>query len=733
MIHQHKKDKEMPDTNEDAKTQSRLNELIDGEGWSKLSFWQKLKTIMRPKNNDRAHLKNILIQENLFNLLMGSLWPPLIRAKDMHWFAGGVALDTTKRNSQQSWERLKYDINDHIWVDGQRKLTTEISAMPLVEKEPIEEEIHDIPERLARQPFRMIETRIAKIISMTGIIGSAVALAPLMAPLVGGMSAAIAAVGGMAMAGTAAGLHFSTRLNKLSKRSQEHIRAAWREMIKYRRISNRGAETLEATGKQEEINEKYRLADQDSKEVDMAINQKRMKIGTRNIWTSVGISLGSLGIVTALGFLNGLTLPAIAASASGIYLASNTFLGSLQRLFGAIQTENDLNVQMRHDYSKIRHKKEYDLTYGNKKLKGNENVLRIKGIRFSLRDKNHPENRVDKPMIESQETIVFGPGINVINGPSGCGKTTLYKLLKHWDDLDSGSIEYGTIDENGNFHGTPLTELGPNPKLPIAFSFQQTMGFRDMTIDEFWRLGAEHMDPETIKKWADKYEIDIWTKSTPPQYKQMRNLSGGELKRAAFILSLLQHKPILVIDECTSGLNEVLAKKVVDEINELGKERTIIFTTHNVDELARLDVKQLIDIHKRPDGTSELTVYKDISKKQKQDYIAAIHASEPKKEEKEPTTAELIRESLAGTYHVEAHKNVFLRKLEQTLAYGQMVDARKSIRAIKANKELSWSTAIRKGKLREKLKRNVEASFISPQIHHIADRKTARKKRSGRT
>ena len=63
---------------------------------------------------------------------------------------------------------------------------------------------------------------------------------------------------------------------------------------------------------------------------------------------------------------------------------------------------------------------------------------------------------------------------------------------------------------------------------------------------------------------------------------------------------------------------------MVDEINELGKKRTIIFTTHNVDELKRLNVKQLIDIHKNANGVSEMTVYKGITKKQKDEFIKVM-------------------------------------------------------------------------------------------------------------
>ena len=721
----------MADKAEQAQIQARLDELTNGDDWAKLSPFGKLKRLIRPQKDDRARLKSIIIKENLFDLLMGSLWAPLIRSKDLGLFSAGVALDTTKSRSRLSWGRLKYDLNDHIWVDVQRKLKAEISAMPLVEKEPIEEEVNEIPQEIAQRTVRLIETRLMKMVSATGIVGSGVVLVPLLAPLVGGTIAALGTISAIALAGAGVGVYFDKRLKRLSHRSQNHIINAWRNMLKYRRISNKASETLEATGTQQETDEKYKQAEQDSKEVDMAINEKRMQLGAKNVWASVGIILGSLAAVTTLGLLNGIPLLGLGLSVSSIYLASNTFLGSLQRWFSAGQTESDLKIQMKKKYEKIRHKKEYDLICGSKKLKGTENALRISNIRFSLRDEKHPEKRNSTPMIDSKETIVFGPGINVINGPSGCGKSTLYKLFKHWDDVDRGSIEYGTI-KDGVFNGTPLTDLEAKPDLPVAFSFQQLHGCRDMTIDEFWRLGKKNLNSETIKKWAEMFGLEAWTDEEKTRYKQIRNLSGGELKRVALALALLQTKKrIVVLDECTSGLDEALAKKVVDIINDLAKDPnvTIIYTTHNIDELERLDVKQLIDIHKTPEGSSEMTVFKNITKKQKKAYIAAVHSREPKPpQKKQPTILELRKESQLGDYEEKPHENIYLKQLMESLSHGRAVDVYKAIKAIKANKELTWRQAIRTRRLKEKFAKNVEASFIPPAVHRIARKKTHRKK-----
>ena len=321
-----------------------------------------------------------------------------------------------------------------------------------------------------------------------------------------------------------------------------------------------------------------------------------------------------------------------------------------------------------------------------------------------------------------------------MNGPSGCGKTTLYKLLKHWDDLDRGSIEYGTM-KNGKFSGTSVAQLEQKPKLPIGFSFQQLQGFNQFTIDEFWRLGAPNMRSDEIQELADRFELPIWADNKKTMYKEMRQLSGGELKRAGLVLSLLQEKPILVIDECTSGLDEVLAKKVVDEINKLGKNKTIIFTTHNVDELWRLDVKQLVDIHKRSDGVSDMTVYENMTENDKKEYIASVHAREPQKKEedqsesvegkkKDRSIIDLVRACHSHDAEGEAvHENTYLKGLQQRLAHGSVVDAREAIEAVQENAGLSWGQARRQGRLLEKFKKDLNASFVPRKVRRVAQKR----------
>ena len=717
----------------DEKATARINELANGSGWNKLGFFQRIKRLIRPpEEDDRSQYKHIAIMQKVINLLSSSLWPPLIRSKHVPLVGVGIGVDITKQHSALSWLQKKWDLAYHIWVDVQNKLKTEISALPLVEKEAIKEEAIEVPSAIGQKMDHLIESRITKVVSGVGIIGSSLALVPLMAPFLGGLVPATLATVGLGAAGASIGTFFDRKLRNLSTRTHPHIIKAWQDMLKYRRVSNEGAETLEATGKQEEMDEQYRLAEQDSKEIDTVTNAKRMKIGAKNLWASMGIIGGLLGLTIGMGILGKMPWPMLTASVSGIYLAANTFLGSLQNFFGARESERNLMVELINKYEKIRHKKAYDLICGNEELKGNENAIRISNVRFSFRDKKDPSKRNKKAVIDSDQTIVFGPGINVINGPSGCGKTTLYKLLKHWDDLDRGSIEYGMV-KDGKFTGKPLTSLKAKSELPIGFSFQQLQGFSNFTVEEFWRLGSDKLDKKTIEAWAKKFQISIWADDKKTRYKQMSDLSGGELKRVGLVLSLMQGKPILVIDECTSGLNEVLAKKVLAEINELGKTHTIIFTTHNVDELRRLDVKRLVDIHKHPDGHSEMTLYEVLTKKQKEEYIASVHAQEPKVvEEDEVPIDELIRRSHAGPQEDKKHKNKHLENLGKTLHEGRVFDAYKVIRAIKADDELTWLRAIRERRIKEKIKKNIAASF-KPGVRSALKRLTAEEGRRQRS
>ena len=74
-----------------------------------------------------------------------------------------------------------------------------------------------------------------------------------------------------------------------------------------------------------------------------------------------------------------------------------------------------------------------------------------------------------------------------------------------------------------------------------------------------------------------------------PISDQGRNISGGQLQRIGIARALYQNKDILIFDESTNALDENLEKKILFNLNQLKTHKTLIFVSHNINNLMNLD------------------------------------------------------------------------------------------------------------------------------------------------
>ena len=68
-----------------------------------------------------------------------------------------------------------------------------------------------------------------------------------------------------------------------------------------------------------------------------------------------------------------------------------------------------------------------------------------------------------------------------------------------------------------------------------------------------------------------------------------KNISGGQLQRIGIARALYQNKEILIFDEATNALDEILEKKIVSNLIDLKKGKILIFVSHNQDLLKNFD------------------------------------------------------------------------------------------------------------------------------------------------
>lgn len=295
---------------------------------------------------------------------------------------------------------------------------------------------------------------------------------------------------------------------------------------------------------------------------------------------------------------------------SGTFVGASILNGSISRIVLSYYHRKEITEELYDQYNKFRHRSIYDLQYGNQKALEKSNALCLDNIcyhhRYIGKEIEKNGERLPTPVLLSDKKITLHSGITLLGGASGAGKTTLYKLIRHADDLSGGSISLGKINESGHFEGSSLTSLEKGePNHLIAFCLQEIEDDGRSALDLI-RVANPHMPLEGIESVAKRLNLSLYKESTqkdqitteneipPKEEKSIKDLSGGEKKRVLFLQTLLSPKPILIFDEPTSGVDPTTAREMIQLLNE--EKRTVIYTTHNPNELKDLNAYQAIDL-----------------------------------------------------------------------------------------------------------------------------------------
>lgn len=157
-------------------------------------------------------------------------------------------------------------------------------------------------------------------------------------------------------------------------------------------------------------------------------------------------------------------------------------------------------------------------------------------------------------------------------GPNGAGKSTIIRHLTGIYRQDAGEI---TID------GAPVFE-NPEVKSRIAYIPDDIFYYANASIREmmdFYRSIYPHFDAKRFKKLADVFGLD-------PK-RQMRRLSKGMQKQAAFWIAVSLRPEILILDEPVDGLDPVMRRRIwsiiMADVAENGT--TVLVSSHNLREL----------------------------------------------------------------------------------------------------------------------------------------------------
>jgi ABC-2 type transport system ATP-binding protein len=160
-------------------------------------------------------------------------------------------------------------------------------------------------------------------------------------------------------------------------------------------------------------------------------------------------------------------------------------------------------------------------------------------------------------------------------GPNGAGKTTTIEICEGLTGQDSGTVEILGMDWRRQADAL---------RQKIGIQLQETQFPEKLTVEETIRL---------FRSFFDK-GIDVEQSIAMAQLEEKRNsrvggLSGGQKQRLAMACALVGDPELLFLDEPTTGLDPQARRNLWDLVDRLkGAGRTIILTTHYMDEAERL-------------------------------------------------------------------------------------------------------------------------------------------------
>ncbi|XP_074235807.1 ATP-binding cassette sub-family A member 13 isoform X1 [Saimiri boliviensis] len=171
--------------------------------------------------------------------------------------------------------------------------------------------------------------------------------------------------------------------------------------------------------------------------------------------------------------------------------------------------------------------------------------------------------------------------ITALLGTNGAGKTTIVSMLMGLYPPTSG-----TIIINGKNLQTDLSKV----RMELGVCLQQDVLLDSLTVREHLLLFASIKAPQWTKKELHQQinrtlqEVGL----TQHQHKQTRALSGGLKRKLSIGIAFLGASRTVVLDEPTSGVDPCSRHSVWDILLKYREGRTIIFTTHHLDEAEAL-------------------------------------------------------------------------------------------------------------------------------------------------
>ena len=160
-------------------------------------------------------------------------------------------------------------------------------------------------------------------------------------------------------------------------------------------------------------------------------------------------------------------------------------------------------------------------------------------------------------------------------GPNGAGKTTTMKILAGALAYETGSVKICGMEVQDNLLKTSAL---------VGYLPEQNPQYTDMYVKEYLLFVAETYKLGKEKEQRVNELIDL-VGLRPEFHKKIGQLSKGYRQRVGLAQALIPSPKVLILDEPTTGLDPNQLEEIRNLIREIGKNKTVLFSTHIMQEI----------------------------------------------------------------------------------------------------------------------------------------------------
>lgn len=255
------------------------------------------------------------------------------------------------------------------------------------------------------------------------------------------------------------------------------------------------------------------------------------------------------------------------------------------------------------------------LSENKTKEKIKDNSIELKNVKFKY--DNAEDNAIDNISMKIKANSAIA-----LVGPSGSGKSTIANLIARFYDVNEGKILIGGVDikniKKEELMNT-VSYVFQNSKLLKTSIYENVrMAKPNATKEEV--IEALHLAQcdDIIEKMPDGIDTQIGSKGV--------YFSGGEVQRINIARVILKNSKIVILDEATAFADPENETKVQKELENLGKNKTVIMIAHRLSTIKNVDEIYVINNGKiKEQGTHEELIGKGgIYSKMWNDYNTSI-------------------------------------------------------------------------------------------------------------